>query len=110
MEILAEVETGLPTMSLVLGIIGIILCSIFITSALFFVHDMATKNGWDIGGIVLSLLLISTGSVIFYFAANVEMKQGYEVIIHDYNEVYEQGYEIIDKRGEIYTIQKVDED
>lgn len=30
----------------------------------------------------------------------------HEVVIYDFNEVYEQGYEITSQRGDIYTIKK----
>ncbi len=33
----------------------------------------------------------------------------YEAIITDFNEVYEQGYEIVDQRGDIYVVKKTEE-
>jgi len=34
----------------------------------------------------------------------------YQAVIHDFNEVAEQGYEIVDQKEEIYILEKIEED
>lgn len=43
-----------------------------------------------------------------YISFDAEGTTTYDVIIHDYNEVYENGYEIISRNGKIYTIREAD--
>lgn len=52
--------------------------------------------------IVSSLFLYTTCIFVIHQGAEVE----YKVVITDYNDVFKQGYEIVDKEGDITTIKK----
>jgi hypothetical protein len=55
--------------------------------------------------VLSSLFLYATCALAIHQGAEVE----YKVVITDYNEVFNQGFEIVDKEGDISTIKKVGE-
>jgi hypothetical protein len=61
------------------------------------------------GGIALiGLLVVIAGILVVYHLHDVgetSYKQ-YEVIVEDFNEIYDNGYEIVDQDGKIVTIKK----
>lgn len=63
----------------------------------------------DITGIIVSAILAVVFGLMTAWIAETGPNVKYEAIVNDYNEVYEQGYEIVDQRGEITIIRKVGE-
>lgn len=50
-------------------------------------------------------LLFAAFSGLFIFGVGVEVT--YDAVITDFNEVYDQGYEIISQKGKLVTLRKV---
>lgn len=50
-------------------------------------------------------LAIGSFSAVMIFGIGIEVT--YDAIITDFNEVYEQGYEIVSQKGKIVTLRKV---
>lgn len=97
MEILAtHVDYGNFAFAAMLSILGLVVLLV----ALF---DL---DGGDSIFAIVGVILIFGGMIIF---ATTKPSETHDVLITDIKEVYEQGYEIIDQNGKIYTIQKVDE-
>lgn len=62
-------------------------------------------------GLFFLIITIALGIGAYLLSEPVyEKHTEYEVIIEDYNEVHEQGYEIVETRGEITVIKKIEED
>jgi len=96
MEILHTTVTSPPLIALLLGI------AIVIISGLVFYTAFASGEG-DMFGI--GLVALAFGAILLgvYFGSGEVTR--HEVLIHDFNEVYEQGYEIVGQRGDIYIIE-----
>jgi hypothetical protein len=61
------------------------------------------------GEIFATFLAIAVGAgFLSIFAYTDSSPEQYEVKITDFNEVYSQGYEIIEQRGEIYVVKKAE--
>jgi hypothetical protein len=52
----------------------------------------------------LFIAIVATLGVIYGIKVGPEKQ--YEAIVTDYNEVYENGYEVVDKRGEIVILRE----
>ena len=81
---------------------GIVL---IIVSGLGFYTAFASGEGGIFG---FGLISLAYGALflVMYFGSEEVTK--HEVLIHDFNEVYEQGYEIVDQRGDIYILEESD--
>jgi hypothetical protein len=97
----------------VLSIIGI--C--FIISVLGFIIGLATifdrTFSKDFSGYAVtagSLLLTALFSAIFYGGIKAGPTVQYKATITDFNEVYNNGYEIIDREGDLYILQESEAD
>src|SRR5690606_23441336 len=80
-----------------------VICLIFTIVAVCF-GDYGTSA---ISG-VAALILVVFASLIGDRA--LEKHTEYEVIVEDYNEIFERGFEIVEQRGEIVVIRKADAD
>ncbi|UTR05182.1 hypothetical protein MM326_13830 [Alkalihalobacillus sp. LMS6] len=101
MEILAE---NVYTTSHIL--LGIIIYGLIIGAA-FLLYVAVTEKEALVSLIIGGFLCLFSWVGIEHFKS--EPAVTYKVIIYDYNEVFNQGYEIISKNGDIYTIEKVDD-
>lgn len=67
------------------------------------------KGNSDWGRVFLSIALVILISLFAYStvrAVKEGIKEEYKATITDFNEVYDKGYEIVDREGEIYTLVK----
>lgn len=93
---------------LVISGIGSMLCAFFTISFICYFTMEGVDGASDIiGFIVMTVLAAFLATSFFVFLVQGPDIQ-YEAIITDFNEVYENGYEIVDKRGEIYVVEKVE--
>lgn len=76
------------------GIIAVIALLVLITA-------VWTKE-W---GALWGALLFAAFSALMIFVVGIEVT--YDAVITDFNEAYEQGYEIISQNGKIVTLRKV---
>lgn len=96
MEILHTTVTSPPIILLLLGIFSLAV------SGLGFYTAFASGEG-DVFGFSLVALALGALFLLMYFGGREVTR--HEVLIHDFNEVYEQGYEIVGQRGDIYIIE-----
>lgn len=106
MEILFQYDTYVNSGFIdAVFIFSLILAIASIIFALVFLHD-----GEIMFGSILILLSIIF-AVSTYLSGSISLEKGtqYEAVITDFNEVYSQGYEIIEQRGKIYVLRKTSE-
>ncbi|MFD2704665.1 hypothetical protein [Salibacterium lacus] len=84
---------------------------LFVASAIVLIVGVATVSagidGQEPFFVTLGIIITLIGGL--FLTQSVVIETRYEAIVDDYNEVYEQGYEIVDQRGEITIIRKVGE-
>lgn len=79
---------------------------------LFLVCGIASisTEGVDGPGDYIALLFITAVALLMTIAFVFGIKEGpevtYDATITDFNEVYEQGYEIVEQRGKIFVIKE----
>lgn len=102
MEILAETTHWVPFLAITALFIGF---GVYITIDLI-LHLLKRKF------ILASLIgmVFVLWSVVFIRLITVGPDVTYKATITDFNEVYHNGYEIVDREGEIYILRKVDDD
>jgi len=98
MEILAT-HTEASVLFYVLLFVGVCVFGF----GLIYSVDFAGRNR------VLAGVICSIGLGIFFSALQFGTYEAYDAIVTDWNEVYEQGYEIVETNGKIVTLRKVDE-
>lgn len=98
MEILNTTVSESPIILLLLGVAFLLMATVF----LFAIIKDRDSEGIGVVVVFLALGILSTWG---YFGLPDEVS--YEVLITDFNEVYEQGYKIVGQRGDIYIIQEV---
>ena len=103
MEILnTETITNLGGWGVTLMILGLAL-------ALVGTVTMFAAMEYGDGGITLIGFVIAVSGVLiavnFHDVGETSYTQ-HEVIVEDFNEIYEQGYEIVEQNGQIVTIKK----
>lgn len=88
-----------------LGILGVLATVVLIIVTLSLLLD------GELGAFIVSFMLTAVIGFGTYHATDYATQTGieYEVTIDDFNEVYEKGYEIVEKRGEIYVVRKAEE-
>ena len=57
--------------------------------------------------LLMGLIILSLSMFVLFRIKDIDNTE-YKVIITDFNEVYNNGYEIVDKDGQIYTVRKSD--
>lgn len=57
--------------------------------------------------LLMGLIILSLSMFVLFRIKDIDNTE-YKVIITDFNEVYNNGYEIVDKDGKIYTVRKSD--
>ena len=107
MDILTEATFGYTTRDTILAVIllglGLVISVFGLASGL-----LATNRGrqsykkWS--GWTAPIIFFSLTVSLFVLASQFEEQQGYKAIIDDYNEVFENGYEIIGNEGRIYYL------
>ncbi|WP_096436533.1 hypothetical protein [Alteribacter populi] len=109
MEILAE---SVSNTEFWLGVIfGSFFGPVFTGLIVLYTVIMIIERKFDseaLGAIFIFTVFSTAGWLGIYFGITSEPTVTYEVIITDYNEVYEQGYEITGNRGEIYEVREAD--
>lgn len=107
MEILSEtVHSG--EFFFFIGILSIVavVCAVM---AIGFIVDFISKKKID-ANYAAGFLVTAVLSVFLGIFISVSVKQGahvtYRATVSDYNQVYEQGYEVIGHEGEIVLLQK----
>lgn len=103
MEILNETMVsangvGTEVMALLFTVVTAVLFIVAIISA------VEKSVGSTFAAVIGCLLFVTFASHAIQDAR--ESVPQYEVLITDFNEVYEQGYEIVDQRGKIYIVRK----
>lgn len=83
-------------------LIGIIVFAL----GVMFIGEWLTynDNNFAIVGVAMSVI-----GFLLLFSLPTEEYERHEATIDDFNEVYEQGYEIVDQRGDIYILENVKE-
>ncbi len=106
MEIVNVIEGGLEVGGLIAVSIAFLLCLVILIASIYAVSKR--EEGGLIGTFFGLTLTVFVGWGIYSLVTNPTPDK-YEVIITDFNEVYEQGYEIVDQRGDIYVVKKTEE-
>lgn len=103
MEILNVIEQGVDWFLVLLSVILLVFALIVLS-----LMALAIKEEDYLPALVMFLFsaVIGALAVTGFDSEFSEKPPHYEVKITDFNEVYEKGYEIIDKRGEIYVIKE----
>jgi hypothetical protein len=99
MEILNTIPGGHDWFAIIIGAVLIVLAIGLIYVSVFELYLV---------GFLLSILLAYGGYALIFVEGIDGIITQYEVKITDYNEVYEQGYEIVEQRGDIAVVQKVE--
>ena len=81
---------------------GVVFGGIIAVIALIVLIAAVCTREW---GSLWGALAFSAFSALMIFGVGIEVT--YEAVITDFNEVYEQGYEIISQNGKIVTLRKV---
>ncbi|WP_102271281.1 hypothetical protein [Cytobacillus massiliigabonensis] len=103
MEILNTIPGSVDAFGTFVGVITGLLAIVLLCAAIAAFYD----SEFGIG--LLALLVVTATGLFSYVAISesiVKSPTQYEVRITDYNVIYEKGYEIIEKRGDIHVIQK----
>lgn len=80
---------------------------VLIVSVVLFIGGAITgKLGVAFGALTAGITSVFFIWLVFDYVT--ERHTEYEVIVEDFNEIYEQGYEILGQRGEIFIIKKKD--
>ena len=73
------------------------------------INILCKQFAW--GGVIVAILFLAM-ALTFAFMGNNRYEEGIEiehkVLITDYNEVYDKGYEVVEQEGDIFTIKKKD--
>lgn len=92
-----------------LGGWGVVFIILGFTFAIVGTVTMFSAMEYGDGGIALIGFVIAVSGVLvavnFHDVGETSYKQ-HEVIVEDFNEIYEQGYEIVEQEGKIVTIKK----
>ena len=89
----------------------VIICVLGFIGGLATIFDRTFyKNFSDYMLTAAALLLTALFSAIFYGGIKAGPTVQYKAIITDFNEVYNNGYEIIDREGNIYILQESEAD
>lgn len=105
MEILSEThKVGEYWFFLIASGIGSLIILTVITVCIIDIIKNKNNEVWVLV-ILLSIFLIFP-AVGFIDTLKEGVKVEYKVIINDFNELYENGYEIIGQEGKIFTIEK----
>ena len=105
MEILSKTEYY--SFHPILGIFCLIIGIAFLGLVVAMIIEAFKKEEYAL--IPISLFFIVLAVVLFLgynTSLDREMVYEYKVIITDFNEVYEKGYEVTDQNGKIYTVTK----
>lgn len=86
---------------------AIITLSICILAVIYSLWAIIAKDSELIVRIFGTLVLLICLFVIFKVIASPKVTT-YEVIVHDWNEVYDNDYEVLEKKGELVILRKVD--
>ena len=81
---------------------GVVFGGIIAVIALLVLIAAVCTREW---GALWGALLFTVFSAAMVFVVGIEVT--YDAVITDFNEVYEQGYEIISQNGKIVTLRKV---
>lgn len=103
MEILNTMQGSVDVFGIIAGVLlsGFAILALCIVIFAFYEGEV----GAGIGALLITVFL-GLFSYVSITESLVKSPTQYEVKITDYNEIYEKGYEIIEKRGDIYVIQK----
>lgn len=109
MEILATETDWLEFFVLLLFFGGIAFLAI--VTLVTVVHDLLRGRGskGDIPGAIMCLALASVFGLATYEVVDNGPDKTFEAKVTDYNEIYENGYVIVDHRDDIVVIEKEDE-
>ena len=94
-----------------LQFIGKMLAILFIIGLLVTVFSLSTNHdGFIITSIIITLLSIIVCGVIVLISPQDKPHTEVKATVSDWNQVYEEGWEVIDQEGEIVTLRKYHEE
>ena len=100
MEILTEATFGYTTIDAILLLITFILGMVSIIFVIESLYQVYKKES----GLTPPILFSALAVIFLFSASQFEEQKGYKAIVDDYNEVFENGYEIIGNEGRIYHL------
>jgi hypothetical protein len=84
--------------------LGIALILIGIAACISEIIKKKTKSTWSVLIVLLIALILPLTGFTYTIKEGVNVQ--YKVIVDDINELHENGYEIVDQEGKIFTIEK----
>lgn len=106
MEILTETTHWGSYVFVLIFLFALILVSLVVITLI--ITDWAKSEG-DASNVIAFVLFLTVGALSCLGINNV-VSSGpdviYKALITDFNDVYEQGYEIVDQDGKIYTLRE----
>lgn len=89
---------------------GIFFGIVFGLFALFFlIGFFASITTNDVGAAIGCVFFVTVSGLISVFGTKASLEKSpdqYEAVVTDFNEVYNNGYEIVEQRGDIYILTK----